>query len=52
MWSPAIFIINNNAKVPVLMNLFNMSVIKTKIKVKWAKLKRLRERERERGGER
>ena len=32
MWSPAKFIINNNAKVPVLMNLFNMTVFKTKIK--------------------
>ena len=39
MWSPAIFIINNNAKVLVLMNLFNVTVFKTKIK---------RERERER----
>ena len=38
MWSSAKFIINNNAKVPVLMNLFSMSVIKTKIKVKRAKL--------------
>ena len=32
MWSPAKFIINNNAKVPVLINLFNMTVFKTKIK--------------------
>ena len=32
------FIISNNAKLPVLMNLFNMTVFKTKIKVKRAKL--------------
>ena len=38
VWSPAKFIINNNAKVPVLMNLFSMTVFKTKIKVKRAKL--------------
>ena len=38
MWSPAKFIVNNNAKVPVLMNSFNMTVFKTKIKVKRAKL--------------
>ena len=38
VWSPAKFIINNNAKVPVLMNLFNRTVFKTKIKVKRAKL--------------
>ena len=38
MWSPGKFIINNNAMVPVLMNLFNMAVFKTKIKVKRAKL--------------
>ena len=38
VWSPANFIIDNNAKVPVLMNLFNMAVFKTKIKVKRAKL--------------
>ena len=31
MWSPAKFINNNNAKVPVLMNFFNMAVFKTKI---------------------
>ena len=38
MWSPAKFIINNNAKMPVLMNLLNMTVFKSKIKVKLAKL--------------
>ena len=38
VWSPAKFITNNNAKVPMLMNLFNMTVFKTKIKVKRAKL--------------
>ena len=38
VWSPAKFIINNNAKMPVLVNLFNMTVFKTKIKVKRAKL--------------
>ena len=37
-WSPAKLIINNNAKVPVLMNLFNVTVFKTKIKVKREKL--------------
>ena len=37
MWSPAKFI-SNNAKVPVLMNLFNKTVFTTKIKVKRAKL--------------
>ena len=31
MWSPAKFVINNNAKVPVLMNLFNMSIFKIKV---------------------
>ena len=38
VWSPAKFIISNNAKVPVLMNLFSMTVFKTKSKVKRAKL--------------
>ena len=38
MWSPGKFIINNNARVPVLMNLFNMTVFKTKTEVKRAKL--------------
>ena len=33
MWWPAKFIINNNAKVPVLTNLFSMTVFETKIKV-------------------
>ena len=34
MCSPDKFIINNNAKVPVLMNLFSMTVFKTKVKDK------------------
>ena len=33
VWSPAKFIINNNAKVSVLMNLFNMSL---RLRLRWS----------------